>query len=203
MKRLVIALLIVCTSALATAQDVLFTYDMNLLPDEQGFVTSLGSECPDVWSVSDGILQYRGCDVGSSSGFSKHSGMFTGVSTAQLDARMRVLDSDGYAFEFILVRGSVGRYFKFPGDLFPDTEYHDVVIFADFDNNTWETFIDEEPVDTYNFSFSYHDGFTWGDGNSSGTWGNVDFESVVITGNVSEPVSNEEMTWSTVKGLYR
>jgi len=164
-------------------QETLLDYDMSLTPDEQGF--ALSNSCGTEWNATGSILEYRGCTEGQAAASARFDGIFTGMSTAQLDISMKILDSDGYAFELVLTNGASGRYTKIRATDFGDSEYHDVTLFLDFENNYWVTYLDGALYDFYDFSWtSSSHTFIMGDGNSSGTWGNVDIQSLLITGNL-------------------
>ena len=202
MKSLLTILSIVVCASLAFSQETLLDYDMSLTPDEQGF--ALNNSCGTEWNATGSILEYRGCTEDQAAAFARFDGIFTGMSTAQLDISMKILDSDGYAFELVLTNGASGRYTKILATDFGDSEYHDVTLFLDFENNYWVTYLDGALYDFYDFSWtSGSHTFIMGDGNSSGTWGNVDIQSLLITGNLIAPVSNEHTSWGSIKSMYR
>ena len=195
-------MLIIGCASIAFSRETLLDYDMSMNPDQVGF--TLHNSCGTDWNATGTMLEYRGCTSNQNASYISYDGLLDTASTAQLDIRMRILDADGYAFEIIISHGSVGYYTKILPSDFGDGEFHDITIFIDFDNNIHSSYLDEAPFEFYSFPWSSGSSkLILGDGNSSGTWGEVDIESLVITGNLVEPVENSESSFGAVKAMFR
>ncbi len=203
MKKLqiILAILVIATVTPVLAQTVVFEYDMGLLPIEQGFYENNSGENP--WSLNEGVLQFRGEEPGH--GYAQYYNLFDSETTSvQLDVRMRVLEYLGHAFDFAITTGSAGYYYHLQADDLGDDAYHDVTFYVDFVSNSASVYVDGVELEAPNtFSWTSTNGFTMGDGSTSGTWGNVDISSLTITVDNNGPVSNEDMTFGQVKSMFR
>jgi hypothetical protein len=176
---------------------------MSLLPLEQGFTESSGCPTPS-WSLDGGILQFREC-AGLNTNYLMYDNLFGGTTTtAQLDVRMRVLDYIGYPFHVCLAKGSAGGwYYKIDYEDLGDDAYHDVTFYVDFVGNTASVYVDGVEIESPHLeSWPYRNAFLMGDGDTYGTWGNVDIASLTITVDLDGPVENERRTWSSIKQMY-
>ncbi len=193
--------LLVCAFA-AQAQTVVLDYNMNQTPDLQGF--SLAGSCSNVWSAAGGILQFRDCVGGSPWAFARNDNLLVGATTVQVDARMRILDSDpnSYAFEFMLGRNNTACYCKVKASDFGDTQWHDLTLFYNYGANSFASYVDGNPV-AIDHVWAGNSTFIIGDGNSGYTWGNVDFSSLKVTVGYEHAVTVEHAAWGAIKGLYR
>jgi hypothetical protein len=200
MKAILTILAVLAFAAAAQAQTVVLDYDMSKTPDQQGF--ELNVSCGTVWNATGTMLEFRGCRPGGPA-FAVYPSLFLGVSTARVDMRMRILDSDGYAFEAGIAGPEIGYYFQLTAaNLNNDNDWHDVTFFVDFVNNTATSYIDGTQASVEKFFIPF-DMFVIGEGNTGDMWGDVDISLLKVTTDSSAPVADELTSWGSVKSLYR
>lgn len=202
MKITAIVLSLLACAMAAQAQTVVLDYNMNQTPNQQGF--ALTGTCSDVWSVAGGILQFRDCTGSAPVAFATYDNLLAGATTVQLDARMRILDSDpnSHAFEFMLGRNLSACYCKIKASDFGDAQWHDLTLFYNYGANSFASYVDGNPV-AMDHWWAGHSAFIMGDGNSGSTWGNVDFSSLKVTIGFEQAVSTDQAAWGAIKSLYR
>jgi hypothetical protein len=200
MKTILTILAVLAFAMAAQAQTVVLEYDMSKNPDQQGFL--VGGTCSTMWNATGTMLEYRGCEDNS---YAYWRYLFGNAPTGRVDMRMRILDSDAYAFEVSL--GGDGWYgFSWhltAADLNNDTEWHDLTFWSEFQTGEHKAYIDGAPADGISGAgFSPHR-FSIGDTGRAGMWGNVDISMLTVTAGAEEPVADEPANWGSVKSLYR
>ncbi len=203
MKITAIVLLLLVCAACAQAQTVVLNYNTALTPDQQGF--TLGGTCSNMWSVANGILQFRDCTGSAPVGYAVYNNLLAGATTVQVDVRMRIVDSlpTTYAFEFYLGRNNDGASFYLNKSDFGDVQWHDLTLFYNYSTYAFSSYLDGNPVNiTHNYA--YLSAFGMGDGNGGAmTWGNVDISSLKVTVGYEQAVDSRPVAWGAIKSLYR